>query len=223
MSVLPLLSCHGQATSAAKADQILEEQCTSVSSDLTANRWHGPTLRGQNFDVSLSKWSPLGQNVTRMPAFLFCFVCQCPMQMQEVQRPTVLASNMQQLLSLVHQIAPLTGLQASVLLCEALLTCTCSSTPAQTQQSGREEQQQQLHKASLQQQFASGQQQNKPPEATASVPVIASVVEWYMSTVVKDLRNLGVSVSRARCRTTYFVHFLPQNLLLSMQTQALQT
>ena len=130
------------------------------------------------------------------------------MQVQEIQRPTVLAGNMRQLLSLVHQIAPLTGLQPSVLLREALLSCSCSGIPAQNQQAGREEQQQQQQpiKTSLQQQLASGQQQNKPQEATASVPVIASVVEWYMSTVVKDLRSLGVSVSRARCCTASCMH-----------------
>ena len=122
-------------------------------------------------------------------------------QAQEVQRPTVLAADIRRLITLVHQIAPLTGLHASVLVREALLTCACDDTWANRQTTSKAYQQQ-PSKAVLQQQLAPPQLQNEQQEAqqsaSASVPVIASIAEWYMTTVVRDQRNLGVSVSRAR-------------------------
>ena len=124
--------------------------------------------------------------------------------MQEVQRPTVLAGDIWRLTALVHQVAPLTGLHASVLVREALLTCTCDDTWA-ARQVASTAYQQQPSKSVLQQQLAPVQQQREQQEvhqtASASVPVIASIAEWYMRTVVRDQRNLSVSISRARCYT----------------------
>lgn len=123
------------------------------------------------------------------------------MPAQEIQRPTVLAGDVGRLITLVHHIAPLTGLHAAVLVREALLTCTCDDTWADKQPPGTAYQQQ-PSKAVLQQQLASPQLQSEQHEAqqsaTASVPVMASIAEWYMATVVKDQRNLGMSVSSAR-------------------------
>ena len=102
----------------------------------------------------------------------------------------------------MHHLAPLTGLHAAVLVREALLTCTCDDTWADKPQPPGTAYQQQPSKTVLQQQLAPPQLQNEQPEAlqsaTASVPVMASIAEWYMATVVKDQRNLGMSVSRAR-------------------------
>ena len=130
---------------------------------------------------------------------LFHHLC---LQVQEVRRPTVLAADIQWLITLVHQIAPFTGLHASVLVREALLTSTCDDTWAD-RQTASTAYQQQPSKAVLQQQLApppqlQNEQQQAQQSASASVPVIASIAEWYMTTVVKDQRNLGVSVSRAR-------------------------
>lgn len=128
----------------------------------------------------------------------FGHVC---LQMQEVQRPTVLAGDIGRLTNLVHQISPLTGLHASVLVREALLTCTCNDTWADRQPPSTAYQQQ-PSKAVLQQQLGPAQQPRKQQAvqqaASASVPVIVSIAEWYMMTVVRNLRGLSVSISRAR-------------------------
>lgn len=127
------------------------------------------------------------------------------LQTQEVQRPTVLAGHIRRLTNLVHQIGPLTGLHASVLVREALLTCTCDDTWADSQPPSTWAGQQ-PSKAVLQQQLGPPQQPREQQEAqqaaSASVPVIVSIAEWYMTTVIKDLRGLSVSISRAR----YYIH-----------------
>ena len=126
---------------------------------------------------------------------------QLCLQLQEVQRPTVLLADIKRLVTLVHQLAACTGLHAPVLVREALLTCTCDDTWADSQAASTAYQQQ-PSKAVLQQQLAAPQLQNEQQQVqqsgSASVPVIASIAEWYMTTVVKDQRSLGVSVSRAR-------------------------
>lgn len=130
-----------------------------------------------------------------------CLLGHACLQLQEVQRPTVLAGDIGRLTNLVHHISPLTGLHASVLVREALLTCTCDDTWADRQPPSTAYQQH-PSKAVLQQQLGPAQQPREQQEmqqaASASVPVIVSIAEWYMTTVVRDLRGLNVSISRAR-------------------------
>lgn len=118
--------------------------------------------------------------------------------MQEIQRPTILAGEIQRLVSLVHHIAPLMGLHASVLVREALLSCascapaSCSVQPSlQNAQAASRPESQQGSRSDKPQE---GQQQAAPP-----LSVMSSIAEWYMTTVVRDHRNLGVSISKARC------------------------
>ena len=126
--------------------------------------------------------------------------------MQEIQRPTVLAGEVKSLISLVHCIAPLMGLHASVLVREALVSCACtvpgSDRPHAFQQDAlgpSSSQSQQGSRADKQQDMKQeGQNQAAPP-----VPVVSSIAEWYMTNVVRDHRNIGVSISKARYVTVW--------------------
>ncbi len=121
--------------------------------------------------------------------------------MQEIQRPTVLAGEVKRLISLVHCIAPLMGLHASVLVREALVSCACTALGSDRAQAFQQDalgssrpQNQQGSRADKQQDMKQeGQHQAAPP-----VPVVSSIAEWYMTTVVRDHRNIGVSISKAR-------------------------
>lgn len=121
--------------------------------------------------------------------------------MQEIQRPTVLAGEVKRLISLVHYIAPLMGLHASVLVQEALVSCACTAPGSDRAQAFQQDalgpsrpQSQQGSRADKQQDMKpEGQHQAAPP-----VPVVSSIAEWYMTTVVRDHRNIGVSISKAR-------------------------
>ncbi|KAL0028311.1 hypothetical protein WJX79_009350 [Trebouxia sp. C0005] len=120
---------------------------------------------------------------------------------KEIQRPTVLAGEVKRLISLVHYIAPLMGLHASVLVQEALVSCACTAPGSDRAQAFQQDalgpsrpQSQQGSRADKQQDMKpEGQHQAAPP-----VPVVSSIAEWYMTTVVRDHRNIGVSISKAR-------------------------
>ena len=115
--------------------------------------------------------------------------------MQEIQRPTVLAGEVQRLVSLVHHVAPLMGLHASVLVQEALLSCACCApAPCSLQSSLQAANRPDSQQGSRSDKPQEGQQQAAPP-----LSVMSSIAEWYMTTVVRDHRNLGVSISKARC------------------------
>ena len=121
--------------------------------------------------------------------------------MQEIQRPTVLAGEVKRLISLVHCIAPLMRLHASILVREALASCACTAPGSDRAQAFQQDalgpsrpQSQQGSRADKQQDLKQeGQHQAVPP-----VPVMSSIAEWYMTTVVRDHRNIGVSISKAR-------------------------
>ena len=121
--------------------------------------------------------------------------------MQEIQRPTVLAGEVKRLISLVHCIAPLMGLHASVLVREALVNCACTAPGIDRAQAFQQDalgpsrpQSQQGSRADKQQDVKQeGQHQAAPP-----VPVVSSIAEWYMTAVVRDHRNIGISISKAR-------------------------
>jgi len=114
----------------------------------------------------------------------------------------VLSAEVKRLVRLVHCIAPLMGIHASVLVREALLSCTCTVSLPASQSASQQDMQppsrpasQQTNRADKRQEEGKqgGQKQAAPP-----VPVMSFIAEWYMTTVVKDHRNIGVCVSRAR-------------------------
>ena len=124
--------------------------------------------------------------------------CDTCIVMQEIQRPTVLAGEVRRLVSLVHHIAPLMGLHASVLVREALLSCACSA-PAPCSAQCSPQNAQVASRPDSQQGSRSDKPQEGQQQATNPLSVMPSIAEWYMTTVVKDHRNLGVSISKARC------------------------
>jgi len=113
----------------------------------------------------------------------------------------MLAGEVKRLISLVHCIAPLMGLHASVLVREVLVSCACTAPGSDRAQAFQQDalgpsrpQSQQGSRADKQQDLKQeGQHQAAPP-----VPVVSSIAEWYMTTVVRDHRNIGVSISKAR-------------------------
>ena len=83
----------------------------------------------------------------------------------------MLAGQVQRLVGLLHRVAAVMGLPASVLVREALLSCVL---------------------------LPDAQHPGGSQEAATPLPVMWSIAEWYMTTVVKDHRNIGVSISKAR-------------------------
>ena len=117
----------------------------------------------------------------------------------------MLQGQVKRLVSLVHQLAPVVPINASVLVREALLSCSCAdqaatnqpsttqpSIPTDTWQSSRLDPQHSMK--------SDYQQSSKLAQLPAVVPVtvVTSCVEWYTSVVLRDQRGLGVSISQAR-------------------------
>ena len=156
--------------------------------------------------VSTSSCRP--STTTRLPVPLL--LSMNLQHMQEIQRPTVLAGEVKCLISLIHRIAPLMALHASVLVREALLRCTCTDKQPVSQQASQQDAQLPSRPGSQQSNWSDRQQTGrqdgtqKVQQPTAPpVPVISSIAEWYMSMVVKDHRNIGVSISKARCAVVH--------------------